>query len=51
MIREVGGKSVSTPRDVTTDLEAAQKNGQRAVLLRIKTATETHFVAVPIGRG
>ncbi|WP_083528546.1 Do family serine endopeptidase [Hyphomicrobium sp. CS1BSMeth3] len=51
VILEVGGKSVSTPRDVTTDLEAAQKNGQRAVLLRIKTATETHFVAVPIGRG
>ncbi len=51
VILEVGGKQVATPHDVAGDLETAAKNGQRAVLLRIKSASETHFVAVPIGQG
>jgi len=53
VILEVGGQRVSTPRDVTSDLDAAAKGGRRAVLLRIKSASagEVHFVAVPIGQG
>jgi len=50
IILEVGGKAVSTPQEVRADLDAAAKHGQRAVLLRIKSAaaTDTHFVAVPL---
>jgi serine protease Do len=51
VILEVGGKRVSTPRDVSGDLGAAAKSGQHAVLLRIKSAAGTHFVAVPVARG
>ena len=50
IILEVGGKKVSTPQEVRADLEAASKHGQRAVLLRIKSASaaDTHFIAVPL---
>ena len=50
VILEVGGKRVSTPQDVSANLDAATKNGLRAVLLRIKSAksADTHFVAVPL---
>jgi serine protease Do len=49
VILEVGGNSVSSPRDVKSALEAASKEGDRAILMRIKTAQGARFVAVPIG--
>ncbi len=49
VILDVGGKSVSTPHDVKSALNNASKDGQRAVLMRLKTAQGPRFVAVPIG--
>ena len=51
LILEVGGKRVSTPREVRNDVQAAAKAGRHTVLLRVKSAAGTHFVAVPISQG
>jgi serine protease Do len=51
VILEVGGKRVSTPREVSGDLETAAGTGRYAVLLRVKSAAGTHFVALPIAQG
>ena len=50
VILEVGGKRVSTPRDVRDDIEQAANSG-RAVLLRVKSVAGTHFVAIALGHG
>ena len=50
VILDVGGKSVSKPEDVRNQLVAAEKDGKRTVLLRMKTADGTRFVAIPIGK-
>ena len=41
MILEIGGQTVSKPADVRAGLEAAQKAGKKAVLLRIKSKEGT----------
>jgi serine protease Do len=51
VILEVGGKRVSTPRDVSGDVQAAARSGRHAVLLRVRSAAGTRFVGVPIGQG
>jgi serine protease Do len=51
VILEVGGKRVSTPREVSSGVDAAANSGRHAVLLRVRSATGTHFVAVPLGQG
>jgi len=51
VILDVGGKRVSTPREVSSDLEGAAKDGRHAVLLRVRSAAGTHFVAVPLAQG
>jgi serine protease Do len=51
VILEVGGKRVSTPREVSSDVQAAARSGRHAVLLRVRSAAGTRFVAVPIGQG
>jgi serine protease Do len=48
VILEVGGNSVSTPNDVKSALDQASKDGQHAVLMRLKTAQGARFVAIPI---
>jgi serine protease Do len=50
VILDVGGKSVSKPEDVRNQLVAAEKDGKHTVLLRMKTADGTRFVAVPLGK-
>jgi serine protease Do len=49
VILDVSGKAVSRPVDVRDALVAAHQHGRKDVLMRIKTADATHFVAVPLG--
>jgi serine protease Do len=51
VILEVAGKKVANPADVRSALSEAQKGGKRSVLLRVKTADGSKFVALRLGRG
>lgn len=50
VIVEVAGKAVSSPADVRKALRAAQSEGKRTVLMRVKSGDSTRFVALPVGR-
>jgi serine protease Do len=49
VILDVGGKAVGNPSDVRKTLSEAKSQGKHDVLLRVKTADNTKFVALPIG--
>jgi serine protease Do len=51
VILEASGKRVRTAADLRNSLDAAQKEGKRSVLLQLRSANATKFVAVPVGRG
>jgi serine protease Do len=51
VILDVGGKTVSNPGDVRNALTAAEASGKHSVLMRVKTADATRFVAVPLAKG
>jgi serine protease Do len=51
IILDVGGKKVATPVDVRNAIGDAHKDGKRSVLMRLKSADATKFVAVPLARG
>ncbi len=46
IILEAGGRPVSRPSDISSALDAAKKDGRKAVLLRVKTGDQTRFVAL-----
>ncbi|HUO54194.1 MAG TPA: Do family serine endopeptidase [Rhodoblastus sp.] len=46
VILDVAGKPVAGPTDVVKALDEAKKEGRRAVLLRVKTGDNTHFLAL-----
>jgi len=48
VILDVGGKAVATPADVRSALAEARKASKHTVLMRVKSAQGTKFVAVPI---
>jgi serine protease Do len=48
VILNVGGKSVSNVGEVRAALNAAKDSGKHSVLMRVKTADATRFVAVPL---
>jgi serine protease Do len=48
VILNVGGKSVSSVGDVRSALSEAKGSGKHSVLMQVKTADATHFVAVPL---
>jgi serine protease Do len=48
VILEAGGKPVAKPSDVSDVLADAKKDGRKAVLLRVKSGDDTHFVALVI---
>ena len=50
VILRVGGKAVSTVSEVTGQLDAAQKDGKKSVLLLVKRNDQTRFVAIEIGK-
>jgi serine protease Do len=45
VILEVSGRPVTSPREVKAEIEAAKKDGKKAVLMLIKTAQASRFVA------
>ena len=49
VILDVAGKSVGNVAELRSALKDAKSGGKKDVLMRIKTADNTHFVAVPIG--
>ena len=49
VILDVGGKSVGNPTDVRAALSEAKSQGKHDVLMRVKTADATRFVALPLG--
>jgi serine protease Do len=51
VILDVGGKSVANAADVRAALSNARERGKHDVLMRVKTADVTKFVALPIGQG
>jgi len=50
VILQVGGKSVSNVKDVRSALDEAHSSGKHDVLMRVKTADGTRFVAVPLAQ-
>jgi len=48
VILNVGGKSVSNVGEVRSALNEAKGSGKHSVLMQVKTADATHFVAVPL---
>ena len=51
VILDVGGKMVAKAGDVRKAMAEARSSGKHDVLMRVKTADATRFIAVPIGRG
>jgi serine protease Do len=49
VILEAGGKSIATPAELRNALSEAKASGKHDVLMRVKSAENTRFVAVPIG--
>jgi len=47
VILDAGGKPVTSPEDIVNALDTARKDGRTAVLLRVKTGDNTHFLALP----
>jgi serine protease Do len=50
VILQVGGKSVSNVKDVRSALDEAHTSGKRGVLMQVKTADGTRFVAMPLAK-
>ena len=51
IILNVGGKAVANAGDVRSALKQASANGKASVLMQVKTADATRFVAVPLAKG
>ena len=51
VILNVGGKTVANLGDVKSALAEASTSGKHSVLLQVKTADATKFVAVPLAKG
>jgi serine protease Do len=49
VILDVGGKTVANAGDVRKALDEAQAQGKHDVLMRLKTAEGTRFLALPLG--
>ena len=48
VILEAGGHAVNQPADISAVLAEAKKDNRKAVLLRVKGAEGTHFVAIEV---
>jgi serine protease Do len=46
IILEAAGRPVSRPAEISSALDAARKEGRKAVLLRVKSGDQTRFVAL-----
>ena len=50
VILDIGGKAVAKASDVRGALHEARASGKRDVLMRVKSAHGTRFVALPVGK-
>ena len=50
IILDVGGKAVANAGDVQKAMTEAKAQGKHDVLMRVKSADATRFVAVPLGK-
>jgi serine protease Do len=50
VILQVGNKTVTKPSQVAEAIKEAHNNGKHAVLMRVKNANGTRFIAVPLGK-
>jgi serine protease Do len=51
VILDVGGKTVGSVSDVQTALTDAKVQGKHDILMRVKSADATRFVALPLCSG
>ncbi len=51
VILDVGGKEVSSVKDVRDAVAEARKDSKHSVLLRVRSGDTSRFVALPLGRG
>jgi serine protease Do len=51
VILSVGGKEVSSVKDVREAVADARKDSKNSVLLRVRSGDSSRFVALPLGRG
>lgn len=51
VILEVAGRSVSSPVDMSSALDAARTDKKSSVLMRLRTGDASHYVAIPLGNG
>ncbi len=51
VIVEAGGQPVNSRADLSNALDGARKEGRRSVLLRVKSADGSKFLAVPVKQG
>ena len=49
VILDIGGKAVTNVADVRNAITEARTQGKHAILMRVKTAEATRFIALPIG--
>ena len=49
VILDVSGQDVASARDVRNALSVAKQHGKKDVLMRVKSADATRFIAVPVG--
>jgi serine protease Do len=49
IILDVGGKAVTNAGDVRKEMAAAKGQGRHNILMRVKTANATRFIAFPLG--
>ena len=47
VILEVGGKAVSRPSEVASAINRARSDGKKSVLMRLKSDSGEHFIALP----
>ena len=50
VILQVGNKEVAKPDDVVKAIKEARASGKHNVLMRVKNANGTRFIAVPVGK-
>ncbi|MGJ0509848.1 MAG: Do family serine endopeptidase [Methylocystis sp.] len=48
VIVEAGGQTVNSRADLSSAIDGARKDGRRSVLLRVKSADGSKFIAVPV---
>ena len=51
IILDVAGKAVSSPSDVSKEIQALNRAGKHTVLMRVKSNKNTKFVALPLSTG